>query len=259
MRGGKSGARAGFRLSCAMLMANHVGRKSLPEPRPGATIVLLRTAPASWALCAAEDDVISMPPALQAAPEACRVLFAYWNEIRERALVPYRSRLDPLRLLAILPRIQIVELQSHGVIRCTLAGTGLRDLFGFDLTGHNMIQLTPPAGRATRSYRHWAAVAQPCGSVFAAAIRFPSGARAPVGGVALPLLPDREGGSPLVVLAIALVADRGWINERRPGFLGLPARYAFIDIGAGIPDRVDPPDEWAMDDIVPAVDRRPVG
>jgi len=191
--------------------------------------------------------MISMPPALQDAPEACRILFNHWNEIRAGALVPRRSQLDPARLITILPQIQIVEVQSRSVIHCKLVGTGLRDLFGFDYTGRNFIEMAPADGRRTRSYRATLVVQQPCASIFRGTVPFRSGARAPACGVSLPLLPDRAGGNPLVVAAIALVADRGWINEPRDGTIGMPEHFAFLDIGAGIPDRNDPPDDWQME------------
>jgi hypothetical protein len=194
-----------------------------------------------------EETMISMPPALQDAPEACRILFQHWNEIRADTLVPRRSQLDPSQLLPILPRLQIVEVQSRSVVHCKLVGTGLRDLFGFDYTGRNFIEMAPPEGRRIRSYRTWQVINRPCATYFGGSIPFASGARAPVGGVSLPLLPDRAGGAPLVVAVIATVSERGWINEQCGSTIGMPEHFAFLDIGAGIPDRVEPPDDWPMD------------
>ncbi len=94
--------------------------------------------------------MVSTPPALQDAPEVCRILYEHWNEIRADTLVPRRAQLDPARLIPILPHLQIVELQSRSLIRCKLVGTALRDLFGFDYTGRNLVELgaartAPPA------------------------------------------------------------------------------------------------------------------
>ena len=191
--------------------------------------------------------MVSMPPALADAPEACRALHAYWTAIRGDALVPHRRRLDPLELMDILPQLQILEVQSPGVIRCRLLGTGLCALFGFDYTGRNLIELAPPDQRRLRSWRFWTGVHRPCGCVFGGPVLFPSGARARYGGIALPLLPDRDGAPPLVVSVIAVIADRGWINARQYRVLPLPEEFGFLDIGAGVPEQDGPPADWAID------------
>ncbi len=88
---------------------------------------------------------------------------------------------------------------------------------------------------------------QPCGCLYDGNLRFLSGALALYGGIGLPLLPDQPGGPPLVVSAIDLVKHRGWINERQIPGLSLPDRLTFLDIGAGVPEHIDPPDDWTMD------------
>lgn len=191
--------------------------------------------------------MIALPPGLQDAPEACRLLFEHWSDIRGDALVPPRADLDPARLRSILPCLRILEIVSPGMIRCKLSGTALRDLFGFDPTGRNLLELTPPAQRRERAWRYWTGATQPCGSVFGGRLRFLSGAMAPYLGLALPLRPAQEGGPMLVVSAIAPVADRGWINERSEQELYLAADFTFVDIGAGVPEGSGPPDDWAMD------------
>jgi hypothetical protein len=183
---------------------------------------------------------------LEDAPEACRALYAYWHRIRGDALLPRRAGLDPLELKNILPQLQIVEVQAPGVLRCKLVGTGLCDLFGFDYTGHNLIDLAPPEQRLVRSWRHWSSVQLPCGHLFGGRVRFPTGARARFRGVGLPLLPDREGAPRLLVSVIAVIADRGWINVQQRRVLTLPEEFAFLDIGAGMPERDTPPADWVI-------------
>jgi hypothetical protein len=191
--------------------------------------------------------MISMPLSLQDAPEPCRVLYEYWNAIRGEALVPRRAQFDPLALVAILPMLQLFELQSRRVIRCKLAGTALRDFFGFDCTGRNLIELTPPDRQRTRSWRNWTGVAQPCGGVYGGTVRFASGAHARFVGISLPLRPDRDGAPPQIVSVVAGVADLGWINKQTELKLLVPDEFVFLDIGAGVPDHDVPPDDWSMD------------
>lgn len=189
----------------------------------------------------------SMPSVLQDAPEACRLLFRHWDDIRGTALVPRRSQLDPAKLIPILPVLQIVEVQSPGMLRCKLVGTGLRNMFGFEFTGRNYLELAPPGGRRIRAFRHWAGVRRPCGSLFSGGVRYPSGAIAPVVGIGLPLLPDQEDAAGLVLSVTAQVTERGWINERSCETIGMPAHFEFLDIGAGIPDSTLPSEDWQME------------
>ena len=51
----------------------------------------------------------------------------------------------------------------------------------------------------------------------------------------------------LAISAIALIRNQGWINERSQPALNLAEYVTFLDIGAGIPDRTDPPDDWVME------------
>jgi hypothetical protein len=188
-----------------------------------------------------------MPSALQDVPEACRILFRHWDDIRGPAIVPRRSQLDLAKLIPILPVLQIVEVQSRSMLRCKLVGTGLRNLFGFEFTGRNYLDLAPPDGRRIRAYRHWAGIQQPCGSVFSGCIRYPSGAVASVIGIGVPLLADQEGAPPMSLTVTAQVTDRGWINERSREMIGMPEHFEFLDIGAGIPASTKPPEDWRMD------------
>jgi hypothetical protein len=196
---------------------------------------------------AIEEAIIDLPPGLQDMPEACQLLYEHWSEIRGDALLPSRAGIDPGRLRSILPYLQIVEVVSPSLIRCTLSGTALRDIFGFELTGRNLIDLTPPEQRRQRGWRYWIGAAQPCGCLFGGKLRFLSGALAPYLGLVLPLRPSQEGGAMLAISAIALVADRGWINERSQPELNLAGYVSFLDIGAGMPDRTDPPDDWVVE------------
>ena len=196
---------------------------------------------------AIEEAIIDLPPGLQDMPEACRSLYEHWTEIRGDALVAPRAGIDPGRLRSILPYLQIVEVASPSLIRCKLSGTALRDLFGFDLTGRNLIDLTPPDQRRRRGWRYWIGTTQPCGCLFGGKLRFLSGALAPYLGLVLPLRPSQEDGPMLAISAIALIRDYGWINERSQPELNLAEYVSFLDIGAGVPDRTDPPDDWVVE------------
>ena len=75
------------------------------------------------------------PPA--AAIRAHEELFAYWNSLRADAAVPPRGRLDPGGMTRLLPTVSLIEvLQGDGLdYRIRLAGTGLYNVYGREITG----------------------------------------------------------------------------------------------------------------------------
>lgn len=69
-------------------------------------------------------------------PDLAR-LYDYWRALRERlGRLPYRSEIDPLDLPpAVLPSLMILERDDARRFRCRLAGTRMRELYGFEVTG----------------------------------------------------------------------------------------------------------------------------
>lgn len=193
----------------------------------------------------------ALPVGLDDAPAGLRLLFAHWNEIRGDALMPPRGRLDPGRMVPVLPWLQITEYRSRRHLHCRLAGTGLRDLFGFDYTGHNIIDLSPPLFQRVRAYRLASMIGQPCGSLYGGAVPFQSGAEAETMGLALPLQPDRADGFPMLVSALVVTTEPKWVNAAwtdrdRDRPIGMASHFRFLDIGAGVPSGIEPPEDWDM-------------
>ncbi|HVJ54941.1 MAG TPA: PAS domain-containing protein [Aliidongia sp.] len=183
-------------------------------------------------------------------PEECRRFFAYWDQLRGNQIVPPRSALDPGQIRTLLPLITIVELLSRSRLIIRLAGTGVRNILGFEATGKNALNLAEESRRPIRSYRYWASALQPCGVVYSREIAFSSGVTSRFLSLVLPMQPDQPTQPPIFVSIIASPEGHDWTNTSVPA-LDVAQDFRFIDIGAGVPASIFPLNPWPLDDTVP--------
>jgi hypothetical protein len=168
-------------------------------------------------------------------PEECRQLLDYWNALRADRLVPMRRMIDPGRIKLLLPFLLLIEERSATEARIRLAGTGLRDLFGFEPSGQNYIDLAPRLNRRERGYRMWQITHHPCGGRYTRRIPFPSGVRETCDGLLLPLTADRPDRPPLAIAVEMPRFGPRWLNRGRQAVLEPVDDFVFVDIGAGVP------------------------
>lgn len=78
-----------------------------------------------------------------AAIRAHEELFAYWSSLRADSPVPPREKLDPADMKRLLPTVSLTEvLQGDGLdYRVRLAGTGLYNVYGREITGLRLSQI----------------------------------------------------------------------------------------------------------------------
>ena len=188
------------------------------------------------------------PCGIAASPvtRACRDLFDYWRALPQLGgRLPLRAQIDPGALRTLLPYLQIMERLDAGTVVMRLAGTALRQLYGMEMTGRDMLDLVPPSHRPTRRWRVATAAAHPCGMVYSREQRYPSGAVDEVETLFLPLAvagdPPEAPARQFIGLA-ASKSGRRWIAEEH-GTLLAPHDFRFVDIGYGIPATIDPPGE----------------
>ena len=73
-----------------------------------------------------------------AAARAHEALFGYWASLRRGPRLPSRADLDPGAFKRLLPAVSLIDVDRHGVeFRLRLAGTGLYDIYGFEITGRS--------------------------------------------------------------------------------------------------------------------------
>jgi hypothetical protein len=77
-----------------------------------------------------------------AAARAHEELFAYWASRRAGAKLPGRRDLDPGAVKRLLPTISLIDVQAEPLeFRMRLAGTGLWDVYGREITGRRLVEI----------------------------------------------------------------------------------------------------------------------
>lgn len=73
-----------------------------------------------------------------AAIRAHEELFAYWSSLRADRTVPPRRRVDPGDIKRLLPTVSLIEVLPDADYRVRLAGTGLYNVYGREITGRRI-------------------------------------------------------------------------------------------------------------------------
>ena len=86
-----------------------------------------------------------------AAMRAHEQLFGYWAGLRKGGRLPARSDLDPGAIKRLLPTISLIDVAGCE-FRVRLAGTGLYDVYGREITGRRLSDIyTPSAAEGWRA------------------------------------------------------------------------------------------------------------
>jgi hypothetical protein len=107
-------------------------------------------------------------------PKSKRFIGA-WLRWRGTRPLPVRSTLDLGDVKPLLSLVMLTEVRSPDEILVRVAGTQLGEYLGFEMTGQNLLKLTPPADRPIRRYRFAQLAGMPCGALFEHHHIMPSG------------------------------------------------------------------------------------
>ena len=82
-----------------------------------------------------------------AAIRAHEELFAYWTALRHGGRLPSRRDIRPEGFKRLLPTISLLDVLPGGDYRIRLAGTGLYNVYGREITGRRLAEVysTPAA------------------------------------------------------------------------------------------------------------------
>lgn len=144
---------------------------------------------------------------------AARNMFAVWDTIRQGRSAPCRNELDLRSIKKLLPHVALIErhpVKSEFTFR--LAGTGLRKIFGEELTGTDFLRIWPRIEQSTISghasdviIRH-----QPCSMRFKGFTR--DGRAEMLELMMLPLLPT-ERNATHILATLAPLAEPYWLGD----------------------------------------------
>ncbi|HTB40110.1 MAG TPA: PAS domain-containing protein [Reyranella sp.] len=184
--------------------------------------------------------------AAMVASKPCKDLADYWTSLRRSDPLPRRAQVDPGAIKPLLPYLYLylVEARDSGCIVIRLAGTALRQLYGIEMTGHDMVALGAPEHQTTRRWRYLRAAGQPCGIWFLRHQRYGTGAMDEVEHIFLPLIVDGAGPALPARQFIGIAASKSgcrWIAGPENERLMTPHAFRFLDIGFGTLETIEPP------------------
>jgi hypothetical protein len=175
--------------------------------------------------------------------ETNRRFIAAWQSWRDSGWpLPKRSAVELGDIKQLLGRVILFELISDDEILVKVAGSQLRDHGNFEATGRNLRDLTPREQWPVRRWRMAAAAGRPCGArMVNIDSRTLSGEGVAFETVTLPIEPD-ELEKPRLLMSNVAVLGGAYEPpaEGRLQLAWLPAEFRFLDLGAGVPDRIEP-------------------
>jgi len=191
------------------------------------------------------DRASDIERALLTAPQdqANRHFVAAWLRWRRPGrLMPKRSAIELQDIKELLGRVILFELIGEDDVRIKVAGSQLRDHVNFEATGRNFAAITPPAQWPVRRWRLREMATRPCGGVMInRETETRSGDAVNFETVTLPLEPDGAGKPRLLISNVAVLgAVYGQPTSERPQVVYMPDEFRFLDLGAGIPVRIEP-------------------
>lgn len=181
----------------------------------------------------ANDRLGNLPERL--GPVAKRFI-DYWLSLPKAAGVPARAELDPAAIRDILPFFLLWEINDGRSAKWRLAGSGIREWFGRELTGRDVLEIHTDAAKPKAEAAGLAMAAQPCGAWGLMALDSPQGYHFLVEVMCLPLR-DAAG-------RVTLFANTMERHQGRAFFDAMAAagarminfvEHRFIDVGAGLP------------------------
>lgn len=147
-----------------------------------------------------------------------RTVADYWLSLWSGDRPPLRASFDPKRLPTRLPAMTVMEVRSGESLRCALAGSYYRLMYGIEITGKDVLALTPEAQRGKRMGNVEAIV---MGQVVAQLkpLRRDDGSITWIESVCLPFAdPTADGARRYLTHANWQPAGMDWILPERPRF-----------------------------------------
>jgi len=182
---------------------------------------------------AANDRLGNLPERLGTV--AARLL-DYWLSLPMVDRVPPRAAIDPAAIREVLPYFMLWDLNRGHDAKWRLVGSGIREWFGRELTGRDVLEMHDEAARPRAIAAGLAMGAQPCGAWGLMTLHSPQGYDFLVEVLCLPLR-DAGGRVSLFANSMERVQDRQFFDAMAAAGARMVnfVEHRFIDIGAGLP------------------------
>lgn len=168
--------------------------------------------------------------------DSSRKLEIYWRSIRKADEVPLRSAFRLTTETAPLMRhMTIAELTDDDLV-FRLAGTGITERQGLNITGKRYGDFAEPLQVARAVARFKAFHATPCGFVSVHREDYERGFATDVEVAGFPLRTDDGEGRMVVMIVTPLGTAPYTETGGRPIFMAPATHFEFIDVGQGVPD-----------------------
>ncbi len=159
----------------------------------------------------------------------------YWGSLPKQDGIPSRRDFDPCKQGPVLSSYVIHELISPEFIRVRLAGTNIRDQYGFETTGHNYLDFVDEWRRETASKSLFLICEHPCGLLASIRSVTRSGRVLANESVGLPMR-DNSGAATLIYYQSNMIDVEEFREPSEDEILRIDVvDETYFDIGAGIP------------------------
>ncbi len=158
----------------------------------------------------------------------------YWFSLPRDDLLPRRETFDPAAVPELLPMILLRDVLSDGRGRYRLAGTGIRDMLGFEITGLKAFDFLPEPHQALYREVSRQMMDRPCGVNALFDLQSARGEPFQIENVAFPFAPRADGSGQTVGHFAPLGLPRQ-IGGGTSRVIAIGA-MELIDLGAGLPD-----------------------
>ncbi|SDE22336.1 PAS domain-containing protein [Kordiimonas lacus] len=165
-----------------------------------------------------------------------RGFLAAWDRWRGDSLLPKRDDIRLMDVPELMRGAMLLDAVSMGEFVFRYAGTLYEDMYGFDFTGKNYLDLTDEGLKPIRSKRLWGIVSQPAAAVWTT----PSVESVDFTGVSVPILPNDPSHPRKIMQIVMLTREISEVSYKvraqRREKIYFSDHFRYIDIGAGLPD-----------------------
>jgi len=168
--------------------------------------------------------------------KAVRDLLAAWDRWRGDALLPKRDDIRLMDVPELMRGAMLLDAVSPTEFIFRYAGSLYEDMYGFDFTGKNYMDLTEDALKPIRSRRLWGMVSQPAAAVWTT----PSVESVDFTGVSMPIQSNDPSHPPKIMQVVMLTREISEVSHKvraqRRENIYFSDHFKYLDIGAGLPD-----------------------